>query len=178
MTTIELVRHAEAQQRDTWGDRPDKDRPLTEKGQAQAQALARELAADAGTVDALYSSPSRRCVATLEPLAAVTGLAIVREAALSEVATVPLSDGGSAWVASAWLGGHALALVERVVAEHEHGRVVLCSHGDVIPALLAVLAGRYRLGLHDVRLAKGTRFTLDWRDGRCSLPRPADRDRV
>ena len=178
MTTIELVRHGEALPRDTWGDRPDRDRPLTERGLQQAQALARELLAGPGPLDALYSSPSRRCVASLEPLAAATGLPIVTEAGLSEVATVPLSDGGNAWVSSAWLGGHALALVERVVAEHPHGRAVLCSHGDVIPALLAVLAGRDRLALPDVRLAKGARITLDWRDGRCSLARPTDRGRV
>lgn len=166
MTTIELVRHAQAQPREQWRDRPDRDRPLSESGRAQAEKLARAILG-AGPVDACYASPTVRCLQTLEPLTAVTGLPIVDEEALGEVPTVPSTDGGSPWVASAWLGGRAIAFVDRLTAERRGQRIVACSHGDVVPALLAVLAGRDGLALPDVRLDKGTRITLRFDGPRC-----------
>lgn len=166
VTTIELVRHAAARPREEWRDRPDRERELTDGGRRQAEELARALLAH-GPVDALYTSPYQRCIATLAPLAAATGLTIQEEEALGEVPTVPVLDRGEAWVASAWLGGHALALVDRVAREGSGRRIVVCSHGDILPALLAVLAGRDRLDLPDVRLDKGACITLHLDGGRC-----------
>lgn len=166
VTTIELVRHVEAESREAWRERPDHQRSLNDRGRHQADELARALLA-AGPVDALYASPYERCTATLQPLAAVAGLSIHEEQALGEVATVPVLDGGDAWVTSAWLGGHALAFVDRVTTELAGRRLVACSHGDVIPALLAALAGRDGLDLPDVRLAKGSWVTLRFEAARC-----------
>jgi len=173
VTTIELVRHGDAQGRDRWWGKPDRDRPLSDVGHDQAKRLAGELNA-AGDVDALYSSPFMRCVQTLQPLADSLGARIQPEDALAEATTLPVLDGGDAWVASAWLGGRAMALLNRIVATHPGGRVVACSHGDIIPAVMAVLAGRDDLGIPDVRLAKGARFTLQFADGRCvrAVPSP------
>lgn len=166
MTRIELVRHAQAQAREGWGDRPDRDRPLTAAGQAQAEALARAIL-DEGPVDACYASPTLRCAQTLEPLLAAAGGSLLEEEALAEAPTVPSTDRGNAWVASAWLGGRALGFVDRLTAELAGRRIVACSHGDVVPALLAALAGRDGLVLPDVGLHKGARISLRFRDGRC-----------
>lgn len=177
MTTIELVRHAEAQSRDEWPDRPDRDRPLTDAGRSSAAALARSILDD-GPVDACFASPTLRCAQTLEPLLATAGRVLVHEEALSEVLTVPSTDRGNAWVASAWLGGRALAFVDRITTELAGRRVVACSHGDVVPALLAVLAGRDGLTLPDVRLDKGGRISLRFDGGRCvSAIRPREASR-
>jgi 2,3-bisphosphoglycerate-dependent phosphoglycerate mutase len=62
-----LVRHCQSS-----GQAPDA--PLTEAGAAAAEALADELSAH--QVDAVYSSPLRRAVATVEPFARRTGLKI------------------------------------------------------------------------------------------------------
>lgn len=166
VTRIELVRHAKAQSREGWRDRPDRDRPLNEAGQAQAEALALAIL-DEGPVDACYSSPTLRCAQTLEPLLAAVGGSLHDEEALAEAPTVPSTDRGNAWVASAWLGGRALAFVDRVTTELAGRRIVACSHGDVVPALLAVLAGRDGLVLPDVGLPKGARISLRFRGSRC-----------
>lgn len=175
ITLVELVRHAEAERREGWRGRPDAARPLTERGRRQAEALADGLL-QAGGVDALYASPTERCTASLQHLVVATGLPVVTERALAEVTTVPLSDGGNAWVAAAWLAGQAFRFLEDAVRAHPGGRVVVCSHGDVLPALLALLAGRDGLALDDVRLDKGAWVTLRFDGGRCVLAaRPGTR---
>lgn len=175
MTTIELVRHTNALDRDRWWGKPDLDRPLTDDGRVQARALATDLLA-AGPVHAIYTSPFVRCVQSVEPLADATGLPVVTDDGLGEVTRMPVSDGGDAWVAAAWLGGRAISLVNRVVASHGDERVVLCSHGDVVPALLAVLTGRDGIGLNDVKVRKGARVSLRFEGTRCvdavKLPPP------
>ena len=65
-----LVRHAHAGSRSSWEGR-DLHRPLSKKGRRQADAIA-DLLAEAG-IERLLSSPARRCVQTLEPLAAQSG---------------------------------------------------------------------------------------------------------
>ncbi len=166
MTTIELVRHAKAHSRDRWWGKPDRERPLTEAGFSQARALARVLAAGPA-IDALYSSPFRRCTQTLEPLASLLDIEITEEEALAEAVTLPTLERGDAWVASAWLGGRAVSFVNRLLRDGTDRRVVACSHGDVIPALIAVLVGRDGLELNDVHLRKGARFTLTFDGCRC-----------
>lgn len=168
MTTIELVRHAKAHSRDRWWGRPDRDRPLTDAGMDQARALAK-LLPDAGLpIAQLYSSPWVRCTQTLDPLADAMGTAVADAEELGEVVSLPVHDGGDAWVTSGWLGGRALAFVDRVLAAHAGRRVVACSHGDVIPALVALLVGRDGLDLTDVRCPKGGRFTLSFEGPTCT----------
>ncbi len=179
MTVIELVRHAKAHSRDRWWGKPDRDRPLTAEGTDQSRWLARDLLRSGPPV-ALYSSPFTRCLQTLEPLAASTGLPVLPDDALGEVTALPLLD-DDAWSAPAWLGGRALGFVDRVLAEHPDDRVVACTHGDVVPALVALLVGRDGLAADQVRLKKGARFALSFKDGRCvavdHVPAPAERTR-
>lgn len=166
-TTIELVRHAKAHSRDRWWGRPDRDRPLTEAGMDQARELAQALQAVGPPIVKLYSSPWVRCTQTLDPLGDALGIGVVEAEQLGEVISLPVHDGGDAWVTSAWLGGRGTALLDAIVAEHVGRRVVACSHGDVIPAVVALLVGRDSLDTSDVRCRKGGRFTLDFDGPRC-----------
>jgi 8-oxo-dGTP diphosphatase len=123
---ILLVRHADAGDRAAWeGD--DSLRPLTEEGIDQATDLAERLSPYHPR--RLLSSPHVRCVETLEPLAATLGLEIEERPDLAEGQT-----------------GQAVRLF-RVLLGTSGGGVVLCSHGDVVDALLSVLAEEYRLDL-------------------------------
>ncbi|MCY4518052.1 MAG: phosphoglycerate mutase family protein [Acidimicrobiaceae bacterium] len=114
-----LVRHASAGDRRAWqGD--DSNRPLDPMGHAQAEAIAATLAS--APIQRVLTSPSVRCVQTIEPLAAKLGLDIEISAELAE--------GADGW--------RSEAFVERLCGEA--GDSVLCSHGDVIPEVLWRLA--------------------------------------
>lgn len=108
-----LLRHASAGDRKTWsGD--DRDRPLDERGRGQADALVELLAPY--EVEAIFTSPYRRCVETVEPLARVRGL-------------VP--DG------RAELGEDLQATVGAELVRALRGRdVVVCGHGGLDAVLL------------------------------------------
>ena len=166
-TVVELLRHAVAHSRGQW-EHDDGWRPLDDVGRAQADQLAATLPAQGSPIVAIASSPVARCTQTVAPLAAAIGLGVIDEQGLEEVDEVPLSDAGDRWVDAAWKGGRALATVDALVAAHQGARVVACSHGDVVPSLVALLAGRDGLDLPDVRCPPAGRFTLTFSDGRCT----------
>jgi len=124
-----LVRHAKAGKRSQW-DGPDITRPLDVVGQSQAQVLANTLAAVVPTW--LVSSPYLRCRQTLEILSAHTGLPILADERLAENSDI--------------------ATVLQMLEQAPDG-AVLCSHGDIIPAIIRALQNR------------GMQFTTppDWR---------------
>ncbi|HEX8805187.1 MAG TPA: phosphoglycerate mutase family protein [Acidimicrobiales bacterium] len=118
---LDVVRHAHAGSRSAW-DGIDAHRPLSKKGRRQAEAIADRLAADpATTIHRLVSSPSLRCVQTLEPLADRLGLAVEGDSRLLEGTRA----------------ADALALARELAAGD--GDAVVCSHGDVIPEILRAL---------------------------------------
>lgn len=119
MAPLYVVRHAHAGARGAW-DGPDAARPLSERGWRQAHALAEGLG-DAG-ITRLVSSPHRRCVQTLEPLARACGLEVAIDARLVE--------------------GTGFAPALELAEELRHDTAVICSHGDVIPDLLEELVRR------------------------------------
>ena len=134
---IYLVRHAKAASRREWtGD--DRDRPLTESGTAQANALVERL----GRVRParLVSSPFVRCVQTLEPLAQRIGLPVETEDALGE--------------------GADLAQVVKVLMAVPD-RAVLCSHGDVIPDVISALERRGMVIDGEPNWRKGSVWVLE-----------------
>jgi 8-oxo-dGTP diphosphatase len=151
---IYLVRHAKAGERGTGED--DWLRPLTRPGQAQAAGLL-HLLADA-RLERIFTSPYVRCIETVAPLAGARGLAIEVSDALAEGA--PLDE--------------TLALVRK----HAEGGAVLCTHGDVVPAVLEHAASRgVDLG-PEPRCPKGSTWVLDVRHGEVRaatyLPPPPD----
>jgi 8-oxo-dGTP diphosphatase len=111
--TLRLLRHATAGDRSKWTGH-DPDRALTKKGRRQANAIAESLR-DVG-VERILTSPYDRCVQTVEPLAAITKAKIEVHDALAEE---PDLDA-------------AYSLIDGLVGSN----AVICSHGDVIPALI------------------------------------------
>jgi broad specificity phosphatase PhoE len=138
--TILLVRHARAGRRDKWrGD--DRLRPLTKRGRAQAEALVEVVTPWLGAGPELISSPWLRCVQTLEPLAPVTGTTVTTDDALGE-----------------GMGPKAVEALPGWVTAHT---VVLCTHGDVIEAILSNLGDAgVDLG-RDPWAAKGSVWVLE-----------------
>jgi broad specificity phosphatase PhoE len=112
--TIYLVRHAKAGERNA-SDDDDQLRPLSGRGHLQARGLL-DVLRDA-QFDRLLSSPYVRCMETVVPISGERGVAIEPVEALAEGATI----------------GEATALVRK----HALDGAVFCTHGDVIPMLLA-----------------------------------------
>jgi 8-oxo-dGTP pyrophosphatase MutT (NUDIX family)/phosphohistidine phosphatase SixA len=83
LTTVPVlvVRHGTSRPRDAWA-RADADRPLLSAGRRQARGLVPLLAC--WQPERLVSSPSRRCLDTVEPYATAAGLAVHTKASLSE----------------------------------------------------------------------------------------------
>jgi 8-oxo-(d)GTP phosphatase len=110
-----LARHADAGHRQ--GSNPDdRLRPLSPLGRRQAELLAERLGPMAPA--RVLTSPYRRCLQTVEPLCRDLGLTVEETDALAE--------------------GHpeaALALC-RSLDVSAPDTVVVCSHGDVIGAIL------------------------------------------
>ena len=173
MTVVEVLRHGKAYSRKRWTGLGDRERPLTDEGWHQAKVLVSEMTKN-GPIKAIVSSPLLRCTQTVEPLAGALGLPLVTDERLAELRTLPVTDNGSAWVASAWLGGRAAGLVDELVDDHPDGTVVVCTHGDVVPALLAVLAGRSGFELANARVKKGARVALTFDQHRCVTATPVD----
>jgi 8-oxo-dGTP diphosphatase len=172
--TIELVPHLDAGDRTRWVADQD-ERPLSELGRRQAERLADELTA--APVDALYSSPALRCRQTLEPLARRLGISITVLPELREtfgfgepmdwvsgfLAPVGPSLGG------AYAAGLALRALEQMVAACPRGRVVACSHGDLIPAAVVFLAGAHGLTLPAAVTRRGGWHRVVYGGGRVTL---------
>jgi phosphohistidine phosphatase SixA len=140
---VVLVRHAQALPRSAWeGD--DRERVLSERGRKQSRLL---VAALRGYKPRrILSSPYLRCMETVGPLAKELGLEVEPEEALAEAC-----------------GPDALKLVRSLAAE----RVVLCTHGDIIPEVLQALSVEDGLALgRNPRFAKSSAWVLDHGKGR------------
>lgn len=111
--TLYLLRHAAAGDRMKWQG-VDAVRPLTKKGRRQVAAITSYLE-NAG-IERIYTSPYTRCIQTVEPLAEAVGAKVIKHDALAEG---PDIDG-------------AYDLCDELVGFN----AVLCSHGDVIPAVI------------------------------------------
>ena len=140
--TIYLVRHARAGDRSAWNAN-DTLRPLSRAGQAQARGLVDTLAK--ARFERILSSPYVRCMETVVPLAAARHLAVEPDDALAEGADLE----------------QTLTLVQK----HLTSGAVLCSHGDMIPAVLEHLAaGGIDLGSHP-RCPKGSTWVVEAKGG-------------
>jgi 8-oxo-dGTP diphosphatase len=139
MTTFFLIRHAHAGERHAWkGD--DSERPLSDRGRTQARGMADALA---GTpVGRIYSSPARRCIETVEPLAGDVGKEVQVRTELREGADP----------------GKLIAFME----DHAGKKAVaLCGHGDVIPFVIELLHHRGMVVDGEVGTRKGSWWTIE-----------------
>ena len=117
--TLFVIRHASAGARHQF-DGDDLQRPLDPHGIGQARALADSLRRH--QIVRLLSSEAARCTQTLEPLSSARGIEIEPDEALMEGARP----------------ANAVELLRDLSGTA--GDVAVCSHSDVIPAVLATLA--------------------------------------
>jgi 8-oxo-dGTP diphosphatase len=136
---VYLVRHAKAIDRERWTE-DDRLRPLTKKGRRQAEALTPMF--HRMPVSRVASSSYLRCVQSVRPLALARGLAVELIAALEE--------------------GAATEDALRLVATTPPGSV-LCSHGDMIPAVIDRLAGAGMPIVGEAGWKKGSTWILERR---------------
>ncbi|MGH8924138.1 MAG: NUDIX hydrolase [Acidimicrobiia bacterium] len=111
--TLFLVRHGAAGNRSDW-KKDDRLRPLSSRGEKQALGLAGNLANL--PLDRILTSPYVRCRQTVEPLAEKLGIEIEERSELAE--------------------GEGFKGARDLCRQLAGTNAVLCSHGDVIPALL------------------------------------------
>lgn len=119
---IIALRHAKAVSRSEW-EMSDASRPLTERGRKQAKAIVAPLRAFG--IRKIITSDAVRCVQTVAPLAKALSRTPVQTERISQDAW---EDGGS----------DTRAVIGKRVRARKPA--VLCSHGPVLPDILAELA--------------------------------------
>jgi 8-oxo-dGTP pyrophosphatase MutT (NUDIX family) len=119
---IVVLRHAKAVPPTNW-DGPDATRPLLQRGTDQANNVATGIAAFAPIK--LISSSALRCASTIAPLARILAIPVRLTANLSQDAYE-----------------QDTANVRKIVEKRltKMGTTVLCSHGPVIPEIIAEIA--------------------------------------
>jgi broad specificity phosphatase PhoE len=161
VTTILIARHGQSDwnQEKRWQGHAD--RPLTERGREQAQALADRLAHI--ELDAVYSSDLKRARDTAAVVAESQGLELRQLHGLREVdvgswsgltrdeAEERFPEGFAQWHDGypGWKDGETYAAmtdrvlraVDEIAAEHKGGRVLVVSHGGPIRAMHAAALG-------------------------------------
>jgi 8-oxo-dGTP diphosphatase len=119
-----VVRHARAGSRDAWTGRDD-HRPLDEGGREQSRVLA-DLLSGYG-VSRAHSADVRRCLETLAPFAAGSGLTVEPEHLFSESGYPAHPDRAAT---------RALEIVD------DAGSVVICTQGGALPDLVVEMCRR------------------------------------
>jgi broad specificity phosphatase PhoE len=191
MTRIILVRHGETNwNREMRIQGGSSDCPLNERGRQQAESLALRLKEH--QIEAIYSSPLRRALETVEAIAGGHKLDIVVEPSLREIeagklegvttaelgkrfSQVLIQDG----VTSRIPGGESLAelqqrswgVIQRLSQQHNAGELVVVSHYF---AILSIVCSVLMLPLDNItrlRLSTGSIsvISLDDRAARLEL---------
>ncbi|MBV8087278.1 MAG: histidine phosphatase family protein [Chloroflexi bacterium] len=162
---LDIVIHMDAVDRRQWQGAPD-DRPLTVLGKRQSALIAEQLTA-AGPIGGLFSSPALRCRESLEPLTAKTGLPVVVLPGFRDTLGYKAPDG---WanperpadpLGGALSAGSAYGALQEVRERVRDGRAVLCSYGDIVPALLAFLAGFGGAAMPARNMDKGAVYSVN-----------------
>lgn len=191
-TALILVRHGETVWNATGRIQGQGDSPLTERGIAQAQAVARRLQHEAFTT--LYASHLNRVIETARYIATVTGHAITIDERLQEraygifegltyaEAQSQHSEIFATYEIQRYAPDYALpgaeslrnlaergqAVLQELAQKHPGERLVIVSHGAFLGALLRVFLGVPIGGKHGFRLANGSISEVvfengDWR---------------
>jgi broad specificity phosphatase PhoE len=168
-----LVRHGHAGTKEGWAD-DDRLRPLDARGRRQAKHLVGVIVPMDPT--RLISSPYLRCLQTMEPVAEKSGLVVEEDLSLLpnagtqaidliralSLSDPPSSDPSSSHPSSA----------HRSPASDPSRRIVVCTHGEVIGDVLAVLAREdgVRMSRRPPGL-KGCVWVLDFHKGKVTTAR-------
>ncbi|MBK9715862.1 MAG: histidine phosphatase family protein [Kouleothrix sp.] len=187
MTDLYIIRHGEAYSNvEAEIEGMGFDRGLTERGLAQAQALARRLATGEIAADVLYASTLPRARTTAEHVAEALGLPIEWDDDLHELRPgeangmsvedararfdgfrrflhepfTPIAPGGESWGS---FQARTSAALERLIVRHQGQTIVVVAHGGTIEVSFLYLLGlgpdaRRRAAFH----AKNTAIT-HWR---------------
>ena len=131
-----LLRHAHAGDAGAW-DGPDDSRPLSDKGEKQAERLGRFLAGIGFTADAIITSPKARAAQTATLVADQLGMPVSEDARLGGELTIP-----------------AVEAILRDAGDPE--RAVLVGHDPDFSELVATLSGA-----PDVQMKKGALARID-----------------
>lgn len=139
---IYLVRHGDAGTRARWkGD--DGLRPLNKRGRDQAHYLAKLLSDR--PIGRIYSSPSLRCIESVQPLADQLGLEVLTRKELAENANPK----------------DAVAFV----VDRAKRDPIMCSHGDLIPKIIRRLVSD-GMHIHEPNLSqKGSVWEIEVEGG-------------
>ena len=139
-----VIRHAHAGSRSEW-DGNDDLRPLSQRGIDQARNIARRFA-DV-PLARIVSSPAVRCRQTVAPLADARGVDVTVDARLAEFVDSVRID-------------PVLDVIDSLPDD-----AAICSHGDVIPELIAALERRGMVIASEPCWRKGSVWVLDRMNG-------------
>jgi probable phosphoglycerate mutase len=161
VTTLLLARHGETDWNSERRWQGHADRPLNDRGRAQARALATALRER--SIDAIYSSDLLRAHQTAEIVGEELGLEVRIDAGLREVdvgswsglahGDIELSDpdgfrrwqeGGKGWDGGESyeeMGERVVTAVTAIAARHPGETLLIVSHGGSIRACRAIAAG-------------------------------------
>lgn len=164
------------------------DPPLSAEGLRQAELLAHRLAPRhfAG----FYASDLKRAWQTAETIAAVVGQAPSPDQALREIflgeweglTTAEIAERyprqWAAWVdqpdwdvvpggeGAARFDARVAAAIDAIMQRHQHGRILVVTHGGVIQVALHRVVGRASRGLFPFRIQNASISLIEKRDGR------------
>ncbi len=150
LTSIVFVRHAHRNTSDR-----DADNGIDEKGEIQIRELAKSY--ENGKLplgEIFWTSPKKRCVETLQPLAKLQKIPLEIKAELDEQSS---SEG------SREFHNRINRFLEEILAEATVSTIYLCSHGDVLPMLVDSLTGHWvdvKKGRATVCIKKGKSWNL------------------
>lgn len=134
MTELYILRHAHAGDPSAWTGR-DADRPLSAKGEHQAERLGRFLAGFGFAPDAIITSPKVRAAQTAEIVARRLEVAVTTDDRLAE--------------------GVGLAIIEAVLRDAgDPARPVIVGHDPDFSDLLADLTGAAEIPMRKGALAR------------------------
>jgi 8-oxo-dGTP diphosphatase len=139
--SVYVIRHAHAGNRSSWRGE-DAERPLSSRGHLQAKLLGQLLGCD--HISRVISSPARRCIQTVEPLAEARGVKVRTDKRLAE--------------------GASVREAYDLLVAHDHQ--VLCAHGDLIPALMDRLVERGLRATGPERCQKGSVWEIELERGK------------
>jgi 8-oxo-dGTP pyrophosphatase MutT (NUDIX family) len=142
-STVLLVRHAKAGDREEWND-DDRLRPLTNAGQRQAKELRQWL--QLFSPRRVYSAPRVRCVDTVLELAEDLGVDVITDERLAE---------------EGYWNDPAATRARLLEIASGDGPAVVCSQGGAIPNIVERLASRSGLDVrHEIVSRKASTWVL------------------